>query len=586
MALLTSADLLNGQILQFAQGNNDLNPQAVQALRGLAGQGSGIDMAAIQSYFQKVAGNQNAQQLLEQLSADPANYVNNGGAEAAPTLNPEALAKYQAMVSDPGAAPTVNVGGSTYSIRQDGNGGYILDSGDTGVQGQQMTLGLNADGTFGQTGAWNPGTTWTNGGREVAIMAALAAAGGAAFGGEAGLAANTVDGAATTADLWAQTAAQANGLQGAGTAAGSAGVADTFATPSPSAGETTANFTDAGSVQYNADGSAYQAGNTAADDVAAQQAVGNTYTGAQPSSIPSGTGANMSWTGEGDTVLADGTPANVGNSAVGPAAGSATAGLNWTDLIKANGGDIFKAVASLANQNSSNASQTRAANDAANASVFKPFNVTTSSGTATGSRNPDGSISATSTLSPELQALQTQLQGNGQSILSGINGSTVNDLGKTAWDKYNSWAKPTQQTMFGQLQDRMAGQGLLGLTSYAPNVNGGQGGNPMYQDFAAGVAQSDAKNYQDIMTAAMAQATGQSNLGTSQINTATALNNLSNQNLSQGNALANANNNLNNNAAGYNFNAASAAGAGNSAMWGNLINAVAPAAGKVINSVL
>lgn len=585
MALLTSADLLNGQILQFAQGNNDLNPQAVQALQSLSGQNSGIDMAAIQSYFQKVAGNQNAQQLLEQLSADPANYVNNGGAEAAPTLNPEALAKYQAMVSDPGAAPTVNVGGSTYSIRQDGNGGYILDSGDTGVHGQQMTLGLNANGTYGNTGAWNPGTTWTQGGREIAIMAALAAAGGAAFGGGSGMAANTVDGAATSADMWAQTAAQANGLQGAGTAAGSAGtgVADTFATPADTGG-TTANFTDAGNVQYNADGSAYQSGNTAADDVAAQQAAGDAYTGAQPSSISSGTGNNMAWTGEGDTVLADGSAANVGNS--GAAIAPNSAGIDWTSLLKNNGGDIFKAVASLANQNSSTAAQTRAANTAADASVFKPFNVSTATGTASAARNADGSISASSQLSPDLQNLTRDMTRSGADILAGVNGNSVNNAGQTAWDKYNAWARPNQQTMFGQLQDRMAGQGLLGLTSYAPNVNGGQGGNPMYQDFAAGVEQQDQKAYQDIITNALANLTTQSNLGTSQINSATGIQNQANSNLALGANLANQNNNLNANAANTNYNAASAGAAGNSAMWGNIINAVAPAAGKVINSML
>lgn len=568
MAALTAADLLNGQVLQFAQGNNDLNPQAVAAMQGLQGQNSGIDMAAIQSYFQKVAGNQKAYQLLEQLSADPANYVNNGGSEAAPTLNPEALAKYQAMVSDPGAAPTVNVGGSTYSIRQDGNGGYILDSGDTGVHGQQMTLGLNANGTYGNTGAWNPGTTWTNGFREIAIMAALAAAGGAAFGGEAGLAANTADGAATTADMWAQTAAQANGIQGAGAAAGTgtaAGVTDSLATPAANAGDTTANLVPEGSTAEN---TGYNAANGSQEPVSSS---GNTM--------------DNTWQGEGDTTLPDGSPANVGNSGAPIAANSASS-IDWTSLLKANGGDIFKAVASLANQNSATAAQTRAANTAADASVFKPFNITTATGTAGATRNPDGSISANSSLSNDLKTVSNQALSQGNNILAGVNPDTVNNAGQTAWDKYNAWAKPVQQTMFGQLQDRMAQQGLLGLTSFAPDVNGGQGGNPMYQDFAAGVNQQDQRAYQDIITNAMNNLQTQNNIGTSQVNTGTGIMNQANQNLALGANLANQNNNANANAAQINYGAQSAAGAGNAAMWGNIINAVAPAAGKVINSVL
>ena len=439
MAALTAADLLNGQVLQFAQGNNDLNPQAVAAMRGLQGQNSGIDMSAINDYFTKMQSNQNAQQLLEQLSADPANYVNSGDPNAAPTLSPEALAKYHAMTADPGSAPTVTIGGVNYTIAQDGKGGYTLNSGDTGVQGQQMTLGLNSDGTYGSTGAWNPGTTWTNGGRDVAIMAALAAAGGAAFGGE-GLAANTVDGAATTSDLWAQTAAQANGLQGAGTAAGTgtaAGVSDSLATPAANAGDTTANLVPEGSTAEN---TGYNAANGSQEPVSSS---GNTM--------------DNTWQGEGDTTLPDGSPANVGNSGAPIAANSASS-IDWTSLLKANGGDIFKAVASLANQNSATAAQTRAANTAADASVFKPFNITTATGTAGATRNPDGSITANSALSNDLKTVSNQALSQGNNILAGVNPDTVNNAGKTAWDKYNAWAKPVQQTMFGQLQDRMAQQ--------------------------------------------------------------------------------------------------------------------------------
>lgn len=302
--------------------------------------------------------------------------------------------------------------------------------------------------------------------------------------------------------------------------------------------------------------------------------------------------------GEAGTLLsAEGGAGAAGAGAAGAGAGSAglgtaaaaaaSQGINWTDLVKQFGGDAIKAGLSLYNTSRTNDANKDLAQQFRDATAFKPYNITTGAGSAGVTRNPDGSINMNAQLSPELAQLQSTLQSNGSNILSGINANSVQQLAQQNWDKYNQLARPSQQSLFMGLQDRLAAQGLLGLQSNAPDVGmNGQAGNPFYTSFARGVADSDLANWQSMQTNAINNTTGLSNLGTSQINTALGLNKYPLDLLATGN-------NINKTAqstdmAGLQqlFNTGSAVNQSNAALGNNMIDSASGVFGKIINKVL
>lgn len=137
---------------------------------------------------------------------------------------------------------------------------------------------------------------------------------------------------------------------------------------------------------------------------------------------------------------------------------------------------------------------TDAGKQAADMSKFTPYNVSGGLAGATFDGNK-----VTQTLDPRLRAIQDQALAGAGGFLGSVNAGTPEQLAKQAYENYAKWAKPQQEQQFAGLQDRLAGQGLLGLNVNTGSVagSGTTSVNPYYKDFAEGVATADLKNYEN-----------------------------------------------------------------------------------------
>jgi hypothetical protein len=131
------------------------------------------------------------------------------------------------------------------------------------------------------------------------------------------------------------------------------------------------------------------------------------------------------------------------------------------------------------------------ANRAMEEARFRPVNVSTSLGqTATQYDAQGRPTQMSANLDPRLLGLQgNALQYANQGFQQPVD---INQLGQDYFNRYQAAQVAPRQQMFSQLQDRLAGQGLLGLNVNMPS---GGAGNPFYSAFAEGIGRADAEAF-------------------------------------------------------------------------------------------
>lgn len=132
------------------------------------------------------------------------------------------------------------------------------------------------------------------------------------------------------------------------------------------------------------------------------------------------------------------------------------------------------------------------AQDTANMTQFKPFGVTTSTGGV--STTPDGSTSFN--LTPEQLALQQQLQGGASSMFSNVLGGTA-EREQSIYDRIRAMQSPEEERQRMAMEERMASQGRLGVTTAQ------YGGTP--EQLALAKAQEEAQNSASVQAIQLAQ---------------------------------------------------------------------------------
>jgi hypothetical protein len=271
--------------------------------------------------------------------------------------------------------------------------------------------------------------------------------------------------------------------------------------------------------------------------------------GAASGALP-GASSGPQWTGEGDTIP-PGSNVPGGPPVTPPGGGNNLGGIgDWLRNIGANipewlpgliGGIGDNYIANRQQQEQQRIAREYAdkinsvAQQAADMSKFTPYNISGGLSTV----RSDGKGGVTATLDPRLKAIQDQALGTAGGFLGSVNAGTPEQLAQQAYANYNAWAKPAQDQQFASLQDRLARQGLIGLSvntqalpqttpgigiqggtaeDFAPGGRfGGQpqtiGVNPYYKDFAQGVALADLKNYENAMRFGQDITQGQLDLG-------------------------------------------------------------------------
>lgn len=159
--------------------------------------------------------------------------------------------------------------------------------------------------------------------------------------------------------------------------------------------------------------------------------------------------------------------------------------------------------------------QRQLAEQARQDSLFRPVNVSTGLGQSNFITNDRGNVTGVNiTGNPLLDGIQRSSLQGAWNIAD--NPMDTYSVGNRFFQDYLGTARPTQMGLFSQLQDRLQGQGLLGLTA-----NGPQGsGNPFYEAFSRGIADSDAAAYRQAFTTADALATNEQARGTNALNNA------------------------------------------------------------------
>ena len=142
------------------------------------------------------------------------------------------------------------------------------------------------------------------------------------------------------------------------------------------------------------------------------------------------------------------------------------------------------------------------ATQTANRAQFVPFGVTTSTGGVT--TTPEGST--TLNLTPDQLALQQQLAGGAQSMFGSVLGGTAGRE-QEIFDRIRAMQSPGEERQRMELEERLANQGRLGVTT---NM---YGGTP--EQLALAKAQAEAQNTAAVqaMELARQQQLQQANIG-------------------------------------------------------------------------
>jgi len=136
----------------------------------------------------------------------------------------------------------------------------------------------------------------------------------------------------------------------------------------------------------------------------------------------------------------------------------------------------------------------QAAQQAADMARFRPVNVSTGLGSTSFQRDAQGNvIGANSNLNPQLTGTMQGALGAAQNYFNGPEaGGNPQQMQQQFFQNYLQGQQPGRMGMFSSLQDRLQGQGLLGLNSNQPSIGGGtQGTNPFYTAMSEGWARAD-----------------------------------------------------------------------------------------------
>lgn len=238
--------------------------------------------------------------------------------------------------------------------------------------------------------------------------------------------------------------------------------------------------------------------------------------------LPSGTGFGLTGgTGlSGGTIMGD---ALLTGGGLAPGIATATAGgsnMGWLsnafDWITGDTGSNIlgrlgsSAIQGLFANNTANnnidaardslSAQMALGNRALDEARFKPVNVTSNLGSTNWTIGPDGKpTAATANLDPRLIQLINDSMSKGSQTLAGVNAGTPEQLAQAEFQRYLDYARPKQNDLFSSLQNRMSAQGVLGFGVGDTNATSY---NPLYRDFASGIADSDYNAYKQSQTLA------------------------------------------------------------------------------------
>lgn len=193
-------------------------------------------------------------------------------------------------------------------------------------------------------------------------------------------------------------------------------------------------------------------------------------------------------------------PAGTWGTTAANAASTATTSPNWWDMLGRAGSSVLQqGIASNgARQQVDIASGNKdalmaLAQQVAGESRFSPVNVNTSfAGTDWQVDPATGRVtSASAKLNPQMQSLIDQAMSKGEQTMAGVGAGTPQEIAQAEYQRYLDYARPQQESLFGQLQERMGAQGTMGYqTGGASN-----GYNPMLRDFAKGIREADYTAY-------------------------------------------------------------------------------------------
>lgn len=159
-----------------------------------------------------------------------------------------------------------------------------------------------------------------------------------------------------------------------------------------------------------------------------------------------------------------------GGSGVANAATGGTSNMGWfTDILKSAAPDILSSAVSggisyLGNKSALD-SQQQAAQQAMQASQFKPYNVSGPTGSASFSGN-----TATGNLSPEMQRMLAQFEGIQGGALSDYNKFNTGDFSQNYYDTIKRYKMPYDQAQTNQLLERVYNTGNWESTTGARDV--------------------------------------------------------------------------------------------------------------------
>lgn len=380
------------------------------------------------------------------------------GVRLVPNQRAELAGDQQTMVDDPSLG---------FGLFYDTGGGQFV-RGDVGADGTVSGLRYDRDSGIGSALENTVGDALTNYGW--AIPLAFAGAGAAGLlGGSGGAAAAA--GAYVSPEI-AGMAAQtipAAGTSSTGLLGGLGGLMDGIAPALPSGtgfGLTGGTGLSGGTIM----GDALLTGGGLAPGIATATAGGS----------------NMGWLSNAfDWITGD-----TGSNILGRLGSSAIQGLFANNTANSN---IDAARDSLL-------AQMALGNRALDEARFKPVNVTSNLGSTSWEIGPDGKpTAATANLSPQMQQLIAQAMSKGLDTLGGISAGTPEQLAQAEFQRYLDYARPKQNDLFSSLQNRMSAQGVLGFGVGDTNATSY---NPLYRDFASGIADSDYNAYKQSQTLA------------------------------------------------------------------------------------
>ena len=165
----------------------------------------------------------------------------------------------------------------------------------------------------------------------------------------------------------------------------------------------------------------------------------------------------------------------------------------------------------------------QAAQQAADMARFRPVNVSTGLGSSSFTQDAQGNIiGAQSNLNPAMTGTMGGALGAAQNYFTGLQaGASPQDMQQQFFQNYQRGQQPGRMGMFSALQDRLAGQGLLGLNSNQASIGGGtQGTNPFYTAMSEGWARADNDAWNQSWTQADQLANNNQTRAVNNLNTA------------------------------------------------------------------